>query len=166
MTMHIGSRLMLAVVSGFVAGSLATAVQMLLWWLSATPVLETLLRDAQLTAAIAMGQAILATEPTWRWDVLLIATLIHFTLSVIYAAIAMFVVRRLGAKLAILAGALYGAVLYGINMHGFTEFFPWFSVSRGWITLLTHVAFGITLTEVCRLLHSSGNGAGGSPATY
>ncbi len=58
-TMRIESRLIVAALAGFVAGTLATAVQMLLWWLSATPVLESLLRDARLTAAIAMGRAVL-----------------------------------------------------------------------------------------------------------
>jgi len=166
MTMHVESRLSLAVVSGFTAGTLATAVQMLLWWLSATPVLETLLRDARLTAAIALGQAVLASEPTWRWDILLVATLTHFTLSIIYAAIAMPYVRRLSVRLAIVTGALYGLMLYGINLHALTEFMPWFSVSRGWVTLLTHVIFGITLAGVGRLLSSTGRGARNSPARH
>jgi hypothetical protein len=77
--------LIVAAVAGVVAGSLATVVQMLIWRLSATPVLETLLRDAQLTAAIVMGRAVLTSVPAGRWDVLLIATFIHFSLSVVYA---------------------------------------------------------------------------------
>jgi hypothetical protein len=151
-SLHIESRWTAAAVAGVVAGSLATAVQMLLWWLNATPVLETLLRDARLTAAIIMGSAALTSVPAGRWDVLLIATLIHFFLSVVYAAIAMLFVGRLSALLTILSGAAYGLAIYGVNLHGFTSIFPWFSVSRGWATALVHVVFGITLAWACRSL--------------
>jgi hypothetical protein len=157
------SHLIVAGVAGVVAGSLATAVQMLLWWLSATPVLETLLRDARLTAAIVMGRGVLTSVPAERWDVLLIATFIHFFLSVAYAAIAMLFVRRLNAIPAILTGAAYGLTIYGVNLHGLTAIFPWFSVSRGWVAMLVHVVFGITLAGTCRIL-ASANGARRSPS--
>jgi hypothetical protein len=146
---------MVAAVAGVVAGSLATAVQVFMWWLNATPVLETLLRDARLTAAIVMGRAVLTSGPAGRWDVLLIATFIHFFLCVVYAAIATLFVRRLSAMLAILSGAVYGLAIYGVNLHGLTAIFPWFSVSRGWVTLLAHIVFGITLAGACRFLGSA-----------
>jgi len=146
------SRLAVAVLAGVVAGTLATALQMLMWWLDATPVLETLWRDARLTAAIAMGRSVLAPAPGWRWDVLLIATLIHFALCVAYAAIAAPLALRLAAMRAILAGAVYGLAIYGVNLYGFTAVFPWFSVSRGWVTLLVHVVFGMSLAGACRFL--------------
>ena len=150
------SRLAAAVLAGVVAGTLATALQMLMWWLDATPVLETLLRDARLTAAIVMGRSALASPPAWRWDILLIATLIHFGLCVAYAAIAAPWVMRLGAMPALLAGAVYGLAIYGVNLHGFTAVFPWFRVSRGWVSLVVHVVFGITLAGACRFLASPG----------
>lgn len=149
------SPLAAAVLAGVVAGTLATALQMLTWWLDATPVLETLLRDARLTAAIVMGRSVLASPPAWRWDILLIATLIHFTLCVAYAAIAAPLAMRLRAMRAVLAGAVYGLAIYGVNLHGFTAVFPWFSVSRGWGTLLVHVVFGMTLAGAYRFLGSA-----------
>jgi len=155
-TIKTESHLIVAGLAGVVAGGLATAVQMLIWWLSATPVLETLLRDARLTAAIVLGRAVLTSVPAGRWDVLLIATFIHFALSVVYAAIAMLFVRRLSAMFAILIGAVYGLAIYGVNLHGLTAIFPWFSVSRGWVTMLVHVVFGITLAGACRFLSSAG----------
>jgi hypothetical protein len=157
------SRLIAAAVAGVVAGTLATAVQMLMWWLTATPVLETLLRDARLTAAILLGRAVLTSAPAWRWDVLLIATMIHFCLSVAYAAIAMLFARRLNAMLAIPTGAVYGLAIYGVNLHALTAFFPWFSVSRGWATMLAHVVFGIALAGGCALL-APGDDGGRAPS--
>jgi hypothetical protein len=162
-TIKTESHLIVAAVAGVVAGSLATVVQMLIWWLSATPVLETLLRDARLTAAIVMGRTVVTSVPAGRWDVLLIATFIHFSLSVVYAAIAMLFVVRLSAMLAILTGSVYGLAIYAVNLHGLTAIFPWFSVSRGWVTMLVHVVFGITLAGACRFLGSAGGG-GRSPS--
>ena len=139
-----------AAVAAIFAGTVATGVQVLLWVLSATPVFETLLRDARLTAAIIMGQGVLAGEPVWRGDVLLIATLIHFGISFICAAIALPVVKELGRIPALLAGAGYGLAIYVVNLYGFTEVFPWFSVARGWVTIAAHVAFGVSLVVACR----------------
>lgn len=141
-----------AALAGLVAGTVATAVQMVLWWLSATPVLDTLLRDARLTAAIVMGREVLADAPGWHWGVLLTATLIHFALCFIYAAIALRFARRALAGRVMFAGTVYGLVIYVVNLHGFTAIFPWFVVSRGGVTVLTHVVFGISLLWVCRRL--------------
>jgi len=69
-SLRTGSQLIVAAAAGVVAGTIATAVQMLAWWLSATPVLQTLLRDARLTAAIVMGPAVLTSAPVLQWDLL------------------------------------------------------------------------------------------------
>lgn len=141
----------IAGVTGITAGTLTTAVQMLLWWMSGTPMLPTLLRDARLTAAIVLGPSILTSNPVWRWDILLVATLIHFGLSMLYAAIAMLFAFRPATPVALVLGGLYGVLLYGLNLHAFTEFYPWFTQARGWDTWLTHVFFGMALVGGCRL---------------
>ncbi|NMG30804.1 hypothetical protein [Aromatoleum evansii] len=141
-----------AVCAGFIAGTVATFAQMLLWWLEGTPVIATLLRDARLTAAVVMGPGVLHHAPGWRWDVLIWATAIHFTLSVIYALIAWPVARAMTLSAAIGLGALYGAAIYVINLHGFTHVFPWFDVSRGWVTILAHLVFGASLFAGCAVL--------------
>lgn len=153
-----------ACLAGFFAGTVATAAQMLLWWLDATPVFDTLLRDARLTAAIVMGGTVLAADPAWRWDILAVATLIHFVLSLLYAAIALPFVRRMRAGSAFFVGAVYGLAIYAVNLHGFTELFPWFAVSRGWVTILTHVVFGISLAWACRYFDPFADATGGIPA--
>jgi hypothetical protein len=138
------------VLAGIAAGTVATVAQLALWWLTAVPVLETLLRDARLTAAIAMGRGVLSATPPWRWDVWLVATLIHFALSIAYAVPVSLLTGRLRASVELVAGAGYGAVIYGVNLYGFTALFPWFSASRGTLTLLTHLVFGSVLVAVCR----------------
>ncbi|EEG09380.1 hypothetical protein [Pseudogulbenkiania ferrooxidans] len=139
-----------AVLAGLVAGSVAAAAQLALWWLTSVPLLATLLRDARLTAAIAMGVSVLAPVPAWRGDVWLLATLIHFALSIAYAVPVSLLAGRQRAGVELLAGAGYGALIYGVNLYGFTTLFPWFSASRGGVTLLTHLVFGSVLVGVCR----------------
>lgn len=145
----------MVVSAGIVAGVLATLVQLALWWLAAVPLPETLYRDARLTAALLMGPAVLPPPATAQWDILLVATLIHFALSIAYAVIPAWLARRLERGTAWLAGALYGLLIYGINLYGLTHFFPWFAVARDGITLVAHLVFGIALVEVCRVTSSN-----------
>ena len=143
-----------AAVAGCFAATLAAVLQLLLWWLTGANPFEKLLRDAQLTAALTMGRTILVSEPRWRWDVFLAATLIHYGLSMAYAAFAVVVVSRFRTLTSLLAGGVYGTLIYVVNLHGLTLIFPWFSPARGWDTLLVHVAFGVALTGACSVLRS------------
>lgn len=144
--------LLAALCAGFIAGSVATFAQMLFWWLEGTPVIDTLLRDARLTAAVVMGPAVLDQDPGWRWDVLAWAAAIHFGLSAIYALIAWPVARAMTVSAALSRGCLYGTAIYVINLHGFTHLFPWFDVARGWVTILAHLVFGASLFASCAIL--------------
>lgn len=143
---------LLATCAGIIAGTVATFAQMLLWWVEGTPVIDTLLRDARLAAAIVMGADVLGQGAAWRWDVMAWATAIHFALSVIYALIAWPLARGLNVATALGYGALYGAAIYAINLHGFTYVFPWFDVSRGGVTFLAHLVFGASLFASCAFL--------------
>ena len=134
---------------GLAAGVISTAFQLVLWALAGMPVFETLFRDARLTAAVIMGAGVLPPPSTPRWDILLAATLIHFALSVASALVPAALVGRLNTLSAIVGGALYGLAIYAINMYGFTLRFPWFAVARDWVTLATHLVFGITLAWGC-----------------
>lgn len=131
--------------SALFAGTMATLAQLALWWLLDTPILPTLIRDAYLTAAIVMGSSILAPPLVMQWEILLVATLIHFTLSALYAIGPALLVERWSTVHALLAGVLYGLAIYAVNLHGFTAFFPWFAVSRDWPTVAAHAVFGVAL---------------------
>ena len=133
-----------AIAGGF-AGTVSVTVQLLAWWLQAADPLELLLRDARLTAALVMGQKILATRAQWQWALFCSATFIHYALSIVYAALAYPFVRRVSVFAALLAGAVYGLLIYAVNLHGFTLLFPWFSVTRGVDTIIVHVAFGVAV---------------------
>jgi hypothetical protein len=137
-----------AALAGIAAGVVATLAQIALWWLSSEPLPAILLRDARLTAAIIMGREVLPPPATFDWSVTLIATLVHFALSIAYALALSVFISRLGTPLSLLAGAVFGLSLYAINMYGFTFVFPWFAAARDWITAATHVIFGMVVSAV------------------
>lgn len=158
-----GGRIDLAAVlaAGLGAGVIATAAQLAMWWLAGMPLMETLFRDARLTAALLLGTGILAPASTapadilrWQipsWNILVLATSIHFALSVAYAWVAARLTAHLRTGPALAVGALYGLAIYGVNLYGLTLLFPWFEVTRGGLTLATHLVFGVALAEGCRL---------------
>ena len=143
---------LMLLIAGLSAGAVATLAQLALWWLAEVPVFETLFRDARLTAALVMGPGVLPPPSTAQWDILLVATLIHFALSVLYAFVPVSLVGHLRGWVALAAGGLYGLMIYVVNLYGLTMLFPWFSVARDWITLIAHLVFGLALAAACLLL--------------
>lgn len=151
--------------AGVIGGTVATGVQMILWWTSSHPPVEMLLRDSRLAAAIVLGRTVLPPPVTFDTKVMLAATLVHLALSVLYGVLLARLIARLNPLYAILAGVTFGLSLYWLNMYGFTVLFPWFAQSRDWITAMTHAAFGAAMAvsyQLCakRLLRRQCGGAG------
>jgi hypothetical protein len=143
-----------AALAGIAAGILATVFQIALWWLASEPLPAILFRDARLAAAIVMGPRALAPLPTFDASIVLVATLVHFALSIAYGLILSAVLARHSKQLSLprylFAGSAFGVVLYAVNMYGFTLLFPWFAVTRDWITATTHAVFGVVVAIVYR----------------
>ena len=134
-----------AINAGIISGIIATIVQVALWWLFQEPLPEILYRDARLTAAILMGPDVLPPPASLSWKVMIVATFIHFLISIGYSMILARLIFRPDTLFSLLLGAIFGGGVYGINMYGFTVIFPWFSMARDWITFFTHIAFGVSL---------------------
>lgn len=141
------------VLAGVAAGILATLVQLLLWLAFTDDLPALLFRDARLTAALLLGSSILPPPATFDMAAMLIAALIHFVLSVAYAAMLTALTVRLGTLAALMAGVGFGLALYVVNLYGFTLVFPWFAQTRGWITMIAHIVFGLSAVLAYRSLH-------------
>ncbi|MDQ6831079.1 MAG: hypothetical protein M3081_19630 [Gemmatimonadota bacterium] len=106
----------------------------------------------RMIAAIVMGKGVLpmpgGSPPTFDAGVLAAAMMVHFVLSIIFAMILAFAIagRTYGAALAI--GAVTGLLLYLVNFYLFTGIFPWFAMARNWVTIFSHVAFGLVAAMV------------------
>lgn len=134
-----------AALAGIAAGVVATLLQIALWWAASEPVSAMLFRDARFAAAIVIGRQVLPPPATFDWSIMLVATLVHFSLSIAYGLTLSVFISRLSTPLSLLAGAVFGLFLYAINMYGFTFVYPWFAAARDWITATTHVVFGLVI---------------------
>jgi hypothetical protein len=144
-----------AVAAGVGAGIIATGIQLVLWWMFAIPLPDMLWRDARLAAAIVMGRSVLPPPATFEWSVMVMASVVHFALSICYGLVLAPVLSRLHERYALAAGALFGLLLYVVNMYGFTGMFPWFEATRDGITVAAHVAFGVSAAALyTRYLHA------------
>ena len=141
-----------AVTSGIVAGVVATGAQVFLWLVFTDGLPHILYRDARLTAAILLGQGVLPPPATFDWKVMMVATIIHFAISIAYSLILARLLSRIGMMFSLLAGSIYGLMIYTVNMYGITAIFPWFSEARDWITVVTHVVFGVSLAGTYKAL--------------
>ncbi len=102
----------------------------------------------RLIAAIAVGSGALPAATPLTAIIYLAAMGVHMILSLIYARILALCIDGMTAQRAVLIGAAFGAGLYILNYYVFTAVFPWFAVSRGWITLTSHVAFGVIAASI------------------
>lgn len=138
--------------AGIAAGIASTLVQLLVWSAVTDSLPEALFRDSRLAAAIVLGRDVLPPPSSFDLVVMAVASLVHFSLSIAYAAILGFVVHRLAAVAGLLAGVVFGVALYAVNLYGFTALFPWFAQVRTWDTLLAHVVFGAVAAGAYRRL--------------
>jgi hypothetical protein len=140
--------------AGITAAVISTVVQVFLWATLTDSLPGVLWRDARLAAAIVLGPSTLHPPEGFDAQIALVATLVHFALSIAYTVALAALIGRLGIVSSLIAGALFGLALYAINLYGFTAIFPWFTVARGGITLAAHLAFGLSAGAMYCLLKS------------
>ena len=128
-----------AIIAGIVAGAIFMILEMML-----VPLIGggSPWGPPRMIAAIGMGKDVLPPPADFAVMPLMVAMLIHFPLSIVFAVILAFVIQRFGLGLAILIGAVFGLVLYFVNFYGFTAIFPWFAMARNAVTIFTHIVFG------------------------
>ncbi len=83
-----------------------------------------LFRDARFAAALLLGRGVLPPPASFDPWVMLVATFVHFALSIAYGLMLAPVIVRLSTRSSLFAGAAVGLALYVINMHGLTAALP------------------------------------------
>ena len=141
-----------AAAAGIVAGVVATVVQIILWWAFTDNLPWITVPRCAFNCGHRYGAAVLPPPSTFDLTVMIVATGIHTGLSVAYSLILVFAIRRRPIRGALLAGLVFGLILYVVNMYGMTGMFPWFSEVRDWITVAAHVVFGISVAAVYKIL--------------
>jgi len=132
-----------AAVSGLAAGALLLVLE--LFWSSMVSGVNPWVAT-RMIAAIVMGPEVLQTS-LFSVGTVAAALLIHFVLGavlgMILAAILAPFTLDSSLGLAMLAGAVFGVVVYVFNFYVMTRAFPWFVEVRGWHTFVGHLIFGV-----------------------
>lgn len=100
----------------------------------------------RMIGAILLGKEVLpmpAQPVTFDIGVLMAAVILHFLLSIVYCVILGLITKNLSMGVSVLLGAVFGLALYFVNFYGFTAIFPWFAMARNWVTIFSHVMFGV-----------------------
>lgn len=132
-----------AVVAGFVAGAVVMVLE-LLWAFVAQDVGPWGITHK--VAAIVMGpDSVQSSE--FSAGVVATALATHYVLGIVFGLILALIIAPFhfdsSAGMVLTVGAVFGLALYILNFYGMVRFFPWFADMRGWVTLLTHLIFGM-----------------------
>ena len=99
-------------------------------------------------AAMVMGEGVLPPPASFDLLIFMVAMIVHFVLSVMLAFVFAWAVSRwhLGFGAAVALSAIFGLLVYLVNFYPITAIlFPWFAMARNWITISSHIVFGMVL---------------------
>jgi hypothetical protein len=112
-------------------------------------------RTPRLISALVLGSPVLQVGG-YSLDVVIAALGVHYLLGTFFGLVLAAIVApfRLDSStlMVVVAGAVFGAVLYLFNFHVITGVLEWFAEMRGWTTLLGHVEFGVMAGLLYRML--------------
>jgi hypothetical protein len=133
-----------AAVAGFGAGGVLMLLE--LFW-STLIVGSNPWGASRMVAAIVMGIDVLNSSD-YSTSVLVVALVTHYVIGValgmlLGAIIAPFHLDS-SAGMVLLAGAIFGLLIYLVNFYIVVAAFPWFAAMRGWSTAVAHLIFGMT----------------------
>jgi len=139
-----------AIWAGIIAGAVFVMVEMALIALGDGMVWG----PPRMMAAIVMGEGVLPPPPTFDFVIVMVGMMVHFVLSIVLGLILGWIIARwrLSMTMSILAGIVFGLLVYLVNFYGFTAFFPWFEMARHAITIFSHLLFGAVLGGAYRAM--------------
>ncbi|HUE97197.1 MAG TPA: hypothetical protein VMN39_11080 [Longimicrobiaceae bacterium] len=129
-----------AIVAGVIAGAGFAGLEMLLNVLLLRGLLP---QQVRMTAAIVLGDGVLAPDVAFDLRLLLIALAVHFALSIVFAIVLAALILRLQVGAAELIGLAFGLLLYVVNFYVLVGIFPWFREERNWVSIVCHLLFGV-----------------------
>ncbi len=137
-----------AVSAGAISGAAFLVVNILLsaW------VLQSPWFYVRLLASVVMGESVLPPPTTFEWPIFLVALVVHFFMSIVFACLIAISIYRWGVIVGLIGGALLGLTLYIINFYGASILFPWFFPLRSWMMLASHVVFGALAGSLYEIL--------------
>ncbi len=140
-----------AVKAGLIAGIVFMMLEMAL---VALIMGESPWAPPRMIAAIVQGEAVLPPPATFDATIFSVAMIVHFVLSIILAIVfaAIADMARWPLTTAVIAGLVFGLLVYAFNFYVMTSAFPWFAMARNGISIFAHAMFGLVLGFTYRSL--------------
>jgi hypothetical protein len=101
----------------------------------------------RMIAAMVMGKEVLPPPPTFDAMIMAVAMMVHMVLSILLAVVLGWAISkwRMSLVTALIAGTIFGLVVYFVSFYIMTAVFPWFAMARGAISIFAHAMFGLVL---------------------
>lgn len=133
-----------AIWSGVIAGAVFMMLEM---GLVGTVGGESPWGPPRMIAAMAMGESVLPPPATFEGGIMMVAMMIHFAMSIVFGFVLGWVIShwRMSLAIAMVAGTVFGLLVYFLNFYLMTAIFPWFAMARGGISIFAHAMFGLVL---------------------
>lgn len=130
-----------AIWAGVIAGIVFMMMEMLLMPMFGFA--PSMWAPPRMIAAIGLGKDVLPPPASFDLMVVMVAMVIHFMTSILFAIVVASVIRNLGMGAAIAVGVVAALLLYGFVFYIMTAGpWPWFAMARNWVNILTHIVFG------------------------
>jgi hypothetical protein len=136
--------------AALIAGAVFLATQVSLGWLVFG---QSAWEPFHVLAATALGPDVLTGSNAYDPITVFVASMVLASAAIFYGFCLAYIVAEYdNSRAAEWAGAVFGVALYAINFYGLAAAYPWFAQERSWITLYSHVAFGVALASSYRIL--------------
>jgi uncharacterized membrane protein YagU involved in acid resistance len=129
-----------ALVAGVVAGIVFLLMEMFLMPLFGFA--PTMWAPPRMIGAIGLGESALPPPATFDLGIVMVAMLIHFATSILFALAVAFLIRNLGMGAAVGVSVVAALLLYVFVFYLMTPVWPWFADARNWLSIVAHVVFG------------------------
>lgn len=101
----------------------------------------------RMVAAISLGDGVFVQPASQDIAVLIVALIVHLALAIGFSLILAVVIEAWGFDsswfLTLIAGTVFGVLLYLVNFHAMTALFAWFVEARTWTNCGLHILYGL-----------------------
>jgi hypothetical protein len=105
----------------------------------------------RMIASTLLGRSVLHAPGTFEASIMVAALVLHFVLAIVFALILSLIMAPFrfdsSTAMASLVGAVFGLAMYLLNFYGMTRLFPWFAEARNWISVVSHLVFGVVVAD-------------------
>ncbi|MDQ3309584.1 MAG: hypothetical protein M3497_05605 [Gemmatimonadota bacterium] len=130
-----------AIWAGVIAGTVFLMMEMFLMPLFGFA--PSIWAPPRMIGAIGLGESALPPPATFDLGVVMVAMMIHFATSILFAIVVALIIRSLGMGAAIAVGVVAALLLYVFVFYIMTAGpWPWFANARNWLSIVVHIVFG------------------------